>query len=179
MVNPSQILDFWLTAGPGVWWSKNAKIDQQIVENFSEAHEAAATGKLTEWEAGADGALALIILLDQFSRNMFRGNAKSFSQDTLAKKIAEKSIAKGFDQQVNEELRSFFYMPFMHSESILDQDRCLIHMHRQDGAESLDAAITHRRIIARFGRFPHRNTVLGRHTTLAEQQFLDGGGFKG
>jgi len=179
MTAPQEILEFWHAKGAGIWWSKDVETDRQIAEKFSHAHEQARLGKLAKWQDAPEPALALVILLDQFSRNLFRGDAKSFAQDAAALEIAENAIARKFDNAVDPELRSFFYLPFMHSEKIHDQRRCVALMHMIDEANSLKFAIIHRDIIARFGRFPHRNNVLGRHTTIDEQKFLDEGGFGG
>ena len=127
----------------------------------------------------AEGALALLILLDQFSRNMFRDSARAFATDYLARAIADRALARGFDQETDTTMRPFFYLPFMHSELLADQDRCLRLYEAFGDPEQLKFAVTHRDIIAKFGRFPHRNRVLGRETTPAEREFLDGGGFAG
>ncbi len=141
-------------------------------------HAEAAAGKHTDWEKTAEGALALILVLDQFSRNMFRGSPKAFAQDKTARAAAHRALAAGFDADVPSELRYFFYMPLMHSEEIADQQRCLLLFHAAAPA-TLRFAREHEAIIRRFGRFPHRNAILGRHTTPAEQAFLESGGFAG
>jgi uncharacterized protein (DUF924 family) len=178
-VSPEGVLAFWLEAGPDKWFKKDDAFDTAIRSRFLPAYEAAADGRLAAWEATADGALALIILLDQFSRNMFRGSPRTFAADPLALAIANRAIARGFDEQLELPKRSFFYLPFMHSENLADQERC-IDLCRQGGTEdNLKFAEQHADIIRRFGRFPHRNAVLGRVTTEEEQAFLDGGGFAG
>jgi uncharacterized protein (DUF924 family) len=176
---PRDVLDYWKSIGPEGWFRKDEAIDREIVEKFGEIHARAAAGALTDWRAKPDSALALIIVLDQFSRNMFRGDARTFAQDALALDLACEALANGFDERVPAELSTFFYMPFMHSESILDQERCVALFHAHGGGESLKYAIIHHDVIARFGRFPHRNSVLGRHTTPAEAAFLEAGGFGG
>jgi uncharacterized protein (DUF924 family) len=124
-----------------------------------------------------EGALGLVILLDQFPRNMFRGSAQAFATDPLARAAANRALARGFDQATDEMMRPFFYLPFMHSELLADQDRCL-RLHEAFGdPELLKYATNHRDIVMKFGRFPHRNCAMGRDTTPAELQFLDGGGF--
>jgi uncharacterized protein (DUF924 family) len=135
-------------------------------------------GRLSSWEATADGALALILLLDQFSRNLHRGDARAFAQDDAGRAIAERAIARGFDQTFPVPARRFFYLPFMHAEDMAAQERCLALCREADDEEGVRYAEAHKAIIARFGRFPNRNAALGRETTAAEQAFLDeGGGF--
>ena len=126
-----------------------------------------------------EGALALLILLDQFPRNMFRGAARAFATDPLARAIAAGALLKGFDAQVPPEMRGFFYLPFMHSEDLADQERCVALYQAAGDADGLKWAQEHADIIRRFGRFPHRNAVLGRASTPEEQAFLDSGGFAG
>lgn len=174
----AEIVSFWRDAGPAKWWEKDDAFDQTIRAKFLAVHEAAARGELNDWEDSVDGALALILLFDQFPRNMFRNSAQAFATDPLARAVATRALARGFDRATDEALRPFFYMPFMHSEALADQDRCVQLFTALGGDQSTYAAI-HRDVIAKFGRFPHRNRVLGRDTTEAEQTFLDGGGFAG
>jgi uncharacterized protein (DUF924 family) len=176
--SPADVLAFWRAAGPKRWFEKDAAFDDDIRRRFLEAHEAAAAGKLTAWEASAEGALALLILLDQFPRNMFRGQPRMFASDPLALAIASRAILNGFDG-LFPDLRSFFYLPFMHSEDLADQERAVAFYRACNDADNLKWADLHADIIRRFGRFPHRNAVLGRITTSEEQAFLDGGGFAG
>jgi uncharacterized protein (DUF924 family) len=143
------------------------------------ARSATARGELAAFEDTAEGALALLILLDQFPRNMFRDSARAFATDALARAVADRAIARGFDQVTDATLRPFFYLPFMHSEVLADQDRCIALYAALGDQEHLRYAIGHRDIIATFGRFPHRNPTLGRDTTPAERKFLDAGGFAG
>ena len=179
-MKPSDVLEFWESTGSKGWWMKNDDVDAQIHEKFGQLHRQACAGELDDWRETPDGALALIIVLDQFSRNMFRGSPKTFAQDAKALKLAKDAIAKGFDKQANETLQFFFYLPFEHSENIEDQERSLELFEAYNGdPEFMKAAREHHDIIKRFGRFPHRNEVLGRETTLEEQAYLDGGGFKG
>jgi len=176
---PAEIVSFWRDAGPDKWWDKDEAFDRTVRSRFLAAHEAAARGELAAWEDSADGALALVILLDQFSRNMFRDSARAFATDPLACAVTRQAIARGFDQSIDPTLRLFFYMPFMHSEALADQDRCVALFAALGDAGQSEYAAIHRDVIAKFGRFPHRNRVLGRDTTSAEQEFLDGGGFAG
>jgi uncharacterized protein (DUF924 family) len=175
----ADVVAFWRDAGPERWFKKDAAFDDEIRARFLEIHEAAAAGKLTSWEANAEGTLALLILLDQFPRNMFRGDARTFATDPLARSIAAGAIVRGFDGQVGSKMRGFFYLPFEHSELMADQERGLAFYKAAGDADGLKWAEIHADIIRRFGRFPHRNTVLGRATTPEEQAFLDGGGFAG
>ncbi len=177
--SPADVVTFWCEAGYEKWFKKDEAFDRQIKERFAATHQAGAEGQLSEWSRTPDGALALILVLDQFSRNLFRDSAKAFAQDPIAAKLAADALDAGFDRQVDPELQMFFHMPFMHSEAIADQERCIALCHCHGGADALKYAHLHEQIIRRFGRFPHRNAVLGRHTTSAEQAFLDGGGFAG
>jgi len=175
----TDIVSFWRDAGPERWFEQDEEFDRTIRSRFLAVHEAAARGELAGWENSAEGALALVIVLDQFSRNMFRDSARAFAADASARAVADRALARGFDQATDATMRPFFYLPFMHSELLADQDRCLgLHAVLGDPELSRYAAL-HRDIIARFGRFPHRNAVLGRDTTTAEQEFLDSGGFTG
>ena len=175
--SPQEIVRFWRNAGPQRWFKKDPAFDADFKARFEAAHHAAATGTLDGWAADADGALALLILLDQLPRNAWRGSGHMFATDGKALAIANAAIDAGFDRQVDQTLRAFFYMPFMHSESLADQERCVELC--ADLADNLRFAILHRDIIQRFGRFPHRNAALGRSTTPEEQRFLDDGGFAG
>ena len=175
----SDVVAFWRNAGPKRWFEKDFAFDQEIRERFLDGHEAAADGKLTAWERNAEGALALLILLDQFPRNMFRGSARAFATDPLARAVADRAIARGFDAGAPSAERAFFYLPFEHSENLADQERSLVLSRRAGDGKADKYAEIHADIIRRFGRFPHRNAVLGRATTQQEQAFLDAGGFAG
>jgi uncharacterized protein (DUF924 family) len=180
MITPIDVVGFWRTAGPQKWFAKSAAFDQAIALRFEAAHHAAARGVHDDWAGTAQGALALLILLDQFPRNLFRDSGHAFATDGKALAVALHAIGEGFDQDVEPALRPFVYMPLMHSEDLGDQDRCIVLMQALEGAEdNLRFARVHRDIIARFGRFPHRNAALGRLTTPQEQEFLDEGGFAG
>ncbi len=179
IATPAEIVSFWREAGPEKWFEQNDAFDLVITSRFLETHEAAARGELAAFGENAEGALALVIVLDQFPRNMFRGTARAFATDALACEAADRAIARRFDQATDETMRQFFYLPFMHSELIDDQHRSVRLYHALGDADLSSYALTHRDIVAKFGRFPHRNRLLGRDTTPAEQQFLDGGGFAG
>jgi uncharacterized protein (DUF924 family) len=173
------VVAFWRNAGPPRWFKKDAAFDDEIREKFRAAHEAAAKGDLAAWEMTEEGTLALLILLDQFPRNMFRGNARTFATDPLALGVARRAVARGFDDKAAAAMRGFFYLPFMHSERHADQQRSVELYRSARDADGLKFAEIHADIIRRFGRFPHRNAVLGRATTAEEQKFLDDGGFAG
>jgi uncharacterized protein (DUF924 family) len=172
-VAPAEIVSFWSEAGPDKWFKQDEGFDQAIRLKFLPTYEAAANGELAAWEQSAEGALALVILLDQFSRNMFRGNARAFATDALAQAVADRALARGFDQATDLAMRPFFYLPFMHSEALIDQDRSVRLYETLGDAEQLRYATEHRDVVQRFGRFPHRNRALGRDTTPAEQAFLE------
>jgi uncharacterized protein (DUF924 family) len=178
-ITAAEIVAFWRDAGPEKWFEKDDDFDRAIRSRFLPVHEAAARGELAAFEASAEGALALVLLFDQFPRNMFRGSVRAFATDPLARAVADRALARGFDQTTDATVRQFFYLPFMHSEFIADQDRCVRLFEALGDAEQLGYALRHRDIVARFGRFPHRNHALGRATTPAEQEFLGSGGFKG
>jgi len=178
IASPETVLTFWREAGYDKWFTRDDAFDAEVREKFLATYEAAAAGKLEAWEATADGALALCIVLDQFARNMFRGDARTYAADPVARQIANRALKRGYDQDVPAELRGFLFLPFMHSEDMTDQSRCVA-LYREAGDEDLKYAEEHADIIRRFGRFPHRNAILGRATTPEEQAFLDGGGFKG
>jgi uncharacterized protein (DUF924 family) len=179
LASSAEVVSFWREAGPDRWFTKDAAFDEQIRERFLDTYEAAAAGKLSGWEHSAQDALALLILLDQFPRNMFRGDARTFATDPLARAVAAGAIVRGFDSQVPADLRGFFYLPFEHSEDLADQERGIAFYKASGDADGLKWAEIHADIIRRFGRFPHRNAVLGRTTTPEEQKFLDDGGFGG
>jgi uncharacterized protein (DUF924 family) len=174
----ADVVAFWRDAGPSRWYRKDEAFDRAFRERFLATHEAAARGDLDAWLASPEGALALCILLDQFPRNAFRGSPRMFATDAKAREVARSALASRFDRQVDDALRQFFIMPFMHSEDPADQELC-VRLARELPTDTLRYAEEHRDIIVRFGRFPHRNAVLGRTTTAEEQRFLDEGGFSG
>ncbi|MFT3811133.1 MAG: DUF924 family protein [Micropepsaceae bacterium] len=178
MTTAAEILEFWTAAGPAKWYAKDDAFDAAIAARFKAAYEAAAAGAYDGWAATPEGALALIITLDQFPRNMFRDDVRAFAADAKARDIANAAIEQGLDKQIAAPLNQFFFLPLMHSEDLADQDRCVAAF-AGGTPENRKYAEIHRDIIARFGRFPHRNAVLGRTTTPAEQAFLDKGGFAG
>jgi uncharacterized protein (DUF924 family) len=179
IATPDQILAFWRAAGPDKWFEPDDVFDDEIRAQFVPTYEAAARGALDHWQESADGALALLVLLDQFPRNLFRGEARAYATDARARAIADRAVDRAIDREFPTEERQFFYLPFMHSEDLADQERCVALYCNSDDAQGLRHAEIHADIIRRFGRFPHRNRALGRATTPEEQGFLDSGGFSG
>lgn len=173
------VLAFWRAAGPDKWFEKDAAFDAEIAARFAGLWRAAAAGELDSWEDAAEGALALVIVLDQFPRNMFRGQARMYEADARARAVAARAMTRGFDRQVAPLERRFFYLPLMHSEELADQECCLALAADYGDDEFARYAAHHADIVRRFGRFPHRNAALGRATSAEEQAFLDGGGFTG
>ncbi len=177
-MRPADVVDFWISAGARRWFTKDAAFDAEIRARFEALHFAAARRELDDWTQDAQGALALLLLLDQFPRNLFRNSAHAFATDPLARHIADAAIEAGLDRQIDPALRIFFYLPFEHSESLADQDRCVA-LCIDSNADYRRFAMLHRDIIQRFGRFPHRNAELGRETTAQEEAFLRSRGFAG
>jgi uncharacterized protein (DUF924 family) len=177
-MDAADVVAFWAEAGPGRWFRKDADFDARFRERFLALHEQAAAGALDAWVDTAQGALALLILLDQFPRNAFRGSARMFATDPQARRIADAAMARGFDTQVPQEMRSFMVLPLTHSEDAGDQARAVAKT-VAIGGETHRFALLHQDIIRRFGRFPHRNPLLGRSSTADELRFLAEGGFAG
>lgn len=178
--SPSEVLQFWFEeVPPEKRFQTDENVDRVIRDRFSALRDAALAGALESWEEEAESALVLLILMDQFSRNLFRGDERAFAADASARGIADRSIARGFDRAVSEKKRPFFYLPFMHSEDLVDQDRCvaLFRENLPNAEQGLYHAGKHREVIARFGRFPHRNEAMGRPATEEEAAFLAGGGY--
>ncbi|WP_431702787.1 DUF924 family protein [Pseudomonas sp. BR20] len=178
MNTPQTVIDFWKSAGPKRWFAKDDAFDATFRETFHATHLQAARRELESWLDSAEGALALLILLDQYPRNAFRGTAHMFATDPLARLYAQRMVDAGLDHQVEPALRAFCYLPFEHSEDPRDQQRSLT-LNQQLDANTYRWAKEHAQIIERFGRFPHRNAVLARVTTDEERAFLDKGGFAG
>jgi uncharacterized protein (DUF924 family) len=179
MAGASDVLAFWRAIGPERWFKKDPALDAEIARRFLAVWRAAASRRLSAWEQTPEGALALVIVLDQFPRNMFRGHERAYAADSLARAVADRAIARQFDARIEPGLRRFFYLPFMHSEQPADQERCVLLAAGLGDDEFTKFADDHAKIIRHFGRFPHRNAMLGRTTTPEEQAFLDGGGFAG
>ena len=174
----ADVTAFWRDAGPTLWFSKDEAFDTRFRTLFLALHESAARGDLAAWAATPEGSLALLVLLDQFPRNAFRGTPRMYATDPLARRIAAAAIDAGHDAALEPAMRLFMYLPFGHSEDPSDQERSVEFAHGL-GQPSLSHAEHHRDIIRRFGRFPHRNPILGRSMTAAEQRYLDEGGYAG
>jgi len=180
-VGPEDVLRFWFGPGSGtadapreVWFRKDEGFDDEVRERFGALYEKATSGALDSWGETAEGSLALVIVLDQFPRNMFRGDPRSYATDEKALATAKRAVDRGLDRELPPLRRAFLYMPFMHSEDLGDQRRS-VELFRDLDTGEMDAAgyaVQHMEIVRRFGRFPHRNAVLGRATTPEEAEFL-------
>jgi uncharacterized protein (DUF924 family) len=177
--NAQKVIDFWLgDVGPSGWYAVDPALDDKIRGKFGSDWKAARSGAFDHWAGEPRSCLALLILLDQFPRNMFRGSADAFATDAQALAIAKDAIAAGHDELIALPERQFFYLPLMHAEALVDQDACVKLIAVGFGAgDNLTHARAHREVIRRFGRFPHRNEALGRETTAEEAAFLQGGGY--
>jgi len=176
---PFDVLSFWWKAGYDKWYGGGKEFDEECRELFLPLVEAAASDgdRFADWEATPHGALALIIVLDQLPRNLFRGSQRAFAQDERARAVARKAIAAGFDAVFPAPARNFFYMPYTHSEDLADQDLCCDYFRNSGDKEGYYYALLHMDAIRRFGRFPHRNAILGRTTTPEERRYMETGGF--
>lgn len=167
------VIKFWFEdISQTQWWKKDAQFDQLIASRFSEVHGQASCGELYQWRDTAEGRLAEIIVLDQFSRNIYRNSPLSFATDSLALVLAQEAIHVGADKEVSEGVRSFFYMPFMHSESAAIHKEAVSLYEAYGNEGNLNFELRHKAIIDRFGRYPHRNEILGRDSTAEEVEFL-------
>ncbi len=169
-----EILNFWFEEiDPSKWWKKDSDFDQDIINRFSDIHAQACACELYHWRETAKGRLAEIIVLDQFSRNMFRDSALAFASDPLALALSQEAVSLGLDAELSSVERSFLYMPYMHSESLAIHE-VAAHLFKENGVESnYEFELKHKVIIERFGRYPHRNDLLGRASTPDEQTFLN------
>ena len=172
----SEVVAFWREAGAGKWFNGGAAFDRECESRFLAAHLAAARREYEDWIGDAEGALALLILLDQIPRNVFRDSGHAFATDGLALHYARRAVEAGLDAQVDPELRAFVYLPFEHSEDIDDQRRSVELFRTTGNAMYIDYAVRHLEVIEQFDRFPHRNRALGRISTPEEQAWLDAGG---
>jgi uncharacterized protein (DUF924 family)/SAM-dependent methyltransferase len=173
MSDIARVLEFWFAPGQAAkWWVRDPAFDAEIRRRFATLHDAAAAGALEHWRATAHGALALVILLDQFSRNLFRDDPRAYASDAHALGVALAALDRGFDRGLDDDRRSFLYMPLQHAEDLPVQERCCALFATIADAESIEAAAEHRATIARFGRFPMRNAALGRQSTPEERRFL-------
>lgn len=173
------VLDFWFDElEPAQWFKRDEGVDEAIRTRFAETYEAARARPAAELATDPRTALAAVIVLDQFPRNMFRDSPRAFESDAHARTVTDAAIAAGHDTELTEDERHFLYMPFMHSEALSDQDRCIDLFTALGKEDGIKYAHLHRDVIVRFGRFPHRNAVLGRQSTTEEQKHLDAhGGF--
>jgi len=176
---PADVLDFWFSAGPKKWFAREDAFDDAIGDRFLTLHGKAANGGIDEWAMNPEGTLALIIVLDQFSRNLYRNSPKAFATDEKALGLSQNLISKRQDIEFPINARLWIYMPFQHSEDLEIQDRSIELFETIDDPENLRFAHIHRDIIQQFGRFPHRNQVLGRTSSAEELKFLADGGFSG
>jgi len=179
ILDPQVIVDFWREAGPEKWFEKDEAFDETIRQRFGDLYERAALGDLDSWAEEPNGALALILLLDQFPRNMFRGSPRMYAIDAKAAQIARASLDAGDAEHLPDDVNQFLVLPLMHSESRADHDACVAWMDRIGTEENRKFARHHREIIEQFGRFPHRNSLLGRETTAEERKFIAECGFTG
>lgn len=179
VITPSAVVAFWKEAGPSKWFAKDDAFDALFRERFETAHLAAARRELDEWADSAEGVLALLILLDQFPRNVWRGTGHAFATDPLARMFAVRALDAGLDRLVENDLRRFFYLPLQHAEDTVLQDRQLALFQAMERPADDRWAEHHHAIIERFGRFPHRNMALGRPSTPQELAFLEQDGFRG
>lgn len=181
MTTPEEVLRFWLDeVGPDGWYAASDDLDATIRARFQSAWERAREGAFGLWLTYPTGALAYVVLMDQFPRNMFRGEARAFTSDRQAMAAAKAAIHRKWDLRIDEPARQFFYLPMMHSENLSDQDRCVRLLKErmpQTGADNLLHARAHREVIRLFGRFPYRNTALGRASTAPERAFSERGGY--
>ncbi|MDA8051521.1 MAG: DUF924 family protein [Rhodospirillales bacterium] len=177
-LGPADVVAFWREVGAEKWFAKDAAFDAAFRERFLGLHMAVAARRHDDWLGSAAGALALILLTDQFPRNAFRGTAHMYATDPLARHHARQALAAGHWEPLAPELRLFLCLPFTHSEDLADQDLSVA-LHGRLGPPSLAHAEHHRDIVCRFGRFPHRNAMLARETTAEEALFLAEGGFAG
>lgn len=182
-MTPQDVLDFWFSLDRKAWFAKDAELDERIRARFLDLYGRARDGGLAAWAEEPRSCLALVIVLDQFPRNMFRGDARAFGTDAAARKAACVLLDRGWDQGLAPVERMFAYLPFEHSEALADQEKCLALMQRlarfPETADLSRWAEAHLAIIRRFGRFPHRNAALGRASTPEEEAFLKqpGSGF--
>ena len=178
-IAPSDVVAFWKEAGPSKWFAKDEAFDAAFRERFETAHLAAARRELDHWAESPEGVLALMILLDQFPRNVWRNTGHAFATDPLARMFVVRALDAGFDRALENDLRRFLYLPLQHAEDMALQDRQLALFQTMERPSDDRWAEHHHAIIERFGRFPHRNTALGRETTAEEKAFLEQDGFRG
>lgn len=178
LARPAEVVRFWRDAGPDLWFAKDDAFDRQFRETFATDYENAAADRCPAWTRSATGALALVLLLDQYPRNSFRGTPRMYATDAQARAVAADALRDGHDKRVEPAMQLFFYLPFAHSEDIADHDRMatlVAHL----GEKAVERSAFYHGIISRFGRFPHRNEILGRPSTPEEIAWLADGGYTG
>jgi len=169
-----EVIKFWFEEiNPAKWWIKDIEFDQTILTRFSQLHQRAIAGELFHWRRSAEGRLAEIIILDQFSRNIYRDTSRAFIYDNMALALAQEAIANGADKELSQLQCSFLYLPFMHSESSVIHQQAVFLYQGNDIQTNLEFELQHQAIIEQFGRYPHRNNILGRESTAEELAFLD------
>jgi uncharacterized protein (DUF924 family) len=180
-ISANEIIDFWYCDRiKKQWFSATPELDQEILEKYGDLWETALAGGLDDWLSEPNGCLALIIVLDQFPLNMFRGTAKSFQSENKSIEVAKAAVSQRFEQQLGKDKLAFLFMPFMHSENILDQELSVSLFKKHGLQGNLRFAEHHREIIRKYGRFPHRNSILGRDSTDEEIKYLESNeAFKG
>ena len=177
VLNSDDVLTFWFSERvKPLWFNSTQEFDDELSEKYLETCQAALNGQLSAWEETPQGALALILCLDQFPLNMFRNQPESFAGEALSRQVAARAIEKGFDQSLDDTQKAFMYMPYMHSEDMADQDKVLELFSNAGLGDNLKWAKHHREIVVRFGRFPHRNAILGRESTPEEIAYLQSDG---
>jgi uncharacterized protein (DUF924 family) len=181
IVDPTaqDVVDFWLGVGPDGWYNGGAALDTRIRDRYLGLWEAARRGACATWICQPDSCLALVVLLDQFPRNIFRDDPRAFATDARALAVAKSAVRRGHDKRIALPQRQFLYMPLMHSEMLPDQEKAVrLFLLNFGPGESLNHARAHRLVIRRFGRFPYRNMALGRESTPEEEAFLAAGGYR-
>ncbi len=174
IVSRDEILDFWFSEPASKrWFNSTPEFDQELCDRFMHTYEAARADQLDNWQESASGALALVIILDQFPLNMFRNQPQSFATEACSREVARTAIDKGFDQQFTDAQKAFLYMPLMHSEELADQERSVELYEKAGLTNNIRFAKHHRDIVKRFGRFPHRNAILGRESSKQELEYLN------
>lgn len=180
MKGPNDVLDFWFVEhGEDDWFGGKAEFDEKLADRFTETHARVAKGEAWTWRTSAEGRLAEVIMLDQFSRQLHRGSPKAFAQDPMALALAQEGVAQGLDMKLEPRLRMFLYMPFMHSESLVIHEEAVRLFTAHGDDKTLQYEIDHRDCIARFGRYPFRNKVLGRQSTPDELAYMEDLGTRG
>lgn len=176
MRTPEDVLEFWFVEhGRDDWFAAKPEFDAKLADRFAETHEKVALGEAFHWRATPEGRLAEILVLDQFSRQLHRGDARAFAQDGMALVLAQEAVAAGHDRKLTPDQRTFLLMPYMHSESLVVHEEAVRLFTELGNQETLDYEIAHREVLRRFGRYPRRNAALGRQSTQAELEYMESG----